>query len=110
MPRSRTPGGAYECSPMEGMRTVPYGEPLAWTRTGPLVSVHLPCGGDWRDALHVAPPVLLDVDDLKSRSDVVVARLAGSEEEHEITHYDPPGLRFLQSSDDDPVQWWRCHG
>ena len=69
------------------------------------MSAHLPCGWEWRDALHVAPPVLLDVDDLKSRPALVVARLAGPEEQHAITHDNPVEMRFLQSSDKDPVQW-----
>jgi hypothetical protein len=46
----------------------------------------------------------LDVDDLKSRPDAVVARLT-VQDEHQITDYDPAGMRFLQSSYDDTVPW-----
>jgi len=55
--------------------------------------------GAGEDPLHVAPSVLLDIDDLKSRADLV-ARLAGPEEQHEITHGDPGGMRLLQRAND----------
>jgi hypothetical protein len=46
---------------------------------------------------------LLDEDDLKSRPDPVVARLAGREEHQKIAHDNPIEMRFLQSSNDNPV-------
>jgi hypothetical protein len=55
---------------------------------------------DRDDALHVAPSVLLDVDDLKSRPDLVVARLAGQKKQHEITHDNRQDLDAAASGQD----------
>lgn len=65
----------------------------------------LPCGGDWRDDLRGALPVLFDVEDVENRPDLIVARLAGPEEEQTTTDYDPGGMRFVQFADDNPVYW-----
>jgi hypothetical protein len=65
MPRSRTPGGAYETARWKACGLY-HTHPWRGLEGGPTVgSAHLPCGWERRDALHVAPPVLLDVDDLK---------------------------------------------